>query len=234
MTLLTIVQNVCRLTGLRVPTTVVDSTDTQVQQLYALANEEGGTLARDFEWQALNLEQTFVTVAGAEQTGAVPDDLDHFLPNTFFNRTTRLTMIGPITPQLWQAIQAQPQLNRVYLCFRERDGKFLVTPDATAGQTVAYEYVSKNWAKAADLTPLPYFQADTDTSYIDERLIELGLRWRFLSAKNLDYAEAYRTYQTELQKLEARDGGSTQLNITGSTTWGLWGFPNLPLGNFPG
>ena len=65
-------------------------------------------------------------------------------------------------------------------------------------------------------------------------MLQLGLRWRFLAAKNLDYAEVYRTYQTELQKLQARDGGSTQLNITGSTTWGLWGFPNLPQGNFPG
>jgi len=44
----------------------------------------------------------------------------------------------------------------------------------------------------------------------------------------------YRTYQTELQKLQARDGGSTQLNITGATTYGLFGFPNLPLGNWPG
>lgn len=234
MTLLTIVQETCRLTGLRVPLEVVASTDTQVQQLFALANEEGEDLARSFEWQALNRQQLFTTVAGEEQTGAVPADLDHFIPNTFFNRTTRLTLIGPITPQLWQAIKAQPQLNRVYLCFRERDGDFLVTPDATAGDEIAYEYVSKYWAASAGGTPQAAFAADTDTTYLSERLIILGLRWRFLASKNLDYAEAYRSYQTQLQQVQARDGGSTQLNLTGSTTWGLWGFPNLPLGNFPG
>ncbi|MBZ4252035.1 hypothetical protein LAJ57_14125, partial [Streptococcus pneumoniae] len=78
MTLLSIVQNVCRLTGLRVPTEVVNSTDTQVQQLYALANEEGQELARSFEWEALNLEQTFTTTATEVQAAAIPADLDHF------------------------------------------------------------------------------------------------------------------------------------------------------------
>lgn len=234
MTLLSIVQNVCRLTGLRVPTEVVNSTDTQVQQLYALANEEGQELARSFEWEALNLEQTFTTTATEVQAAAIPADLDHFLPNTFFNRTTRLTLIGPITPQLWQAIQAQPQLNRVYLCFRERDGDFLITPTPPADQTIAYEYVSTYWARAANGDPKAEFTADTDTTILSDRVLQLGLRWRFLAAKNLDYAEVYRTYQTELQKLQARDGGSTQLNITGSTTYGLYGFPNLPLGNWPG
>jgi hypothetical protein len=233
VTLLTIVQQVCRLTGLRVPTEVVDSTDTQVQQLYALANEEGQELARSFEWQALTREQTFTTTATAIQAGAIPDDMDHFLSNTSFNRSTRLTMIGPITPQLWQAIQAQPQLNRVYLAWRQRDNEYLVTPDATADQTVAFEYVSTEWAEAANGDPQDEFLADNDTTVLAERLFVYGIRWRFLSAKNLDYAEAMRTYQEQLQMAQARDGGSTQLNITGSTTWGLWGFPNLPLGNFP-
>ncbi len=234
MTLLTIVQQVCRLTGLRVPTEVVDSDDTQVQQLYALANEEGHQLATSFEWQALNLEHTFTTVATEEQPTALPDDLDHMLPNTINNRTTRLTVIGPITPQLWQAIKTQPQLNRVYLCFRERDGSVLITPTPDAGDEIAYEYVTKNWALAANSDPKEEFTADTDTTLLSERLIALGVRWRFLSAKNLDYAEVFRTYETELQKVQARDGGSTMLNMTGSTSWGLYGFPNLPLGNFPG
>ena len=51
MSLLTIVQRVCRLVSLPVPTTVVTSTDLVVQQLYALANEEGEELADAYDWQ---------------------------------------------------------------------------------------------------------------------------------------------------------------------------------------
>lgn len=234
MTLLTIVQTVCRLTNLRVPTEVVTSTDTQVQQLYALANEALVDLGKSFTWEALTREQLFTTVAAEEQPGALPSDFDYQLNNTIFNRTTRLTLIGPITPQLWQAIKAQPQLNRVYLCWRERDNVVLMTPEPPAGQEIAFEYISNNFAETADGTPIPEFAADTDTTPLNERLVQYSLRWRFLSAKNLDYAEAFRSYETQLQQEQARDGGMTQLNITGSTTWGLFGFPNLPLGNFPG
>lgn len=234
MSLLTVVQNTCRLTGLRVPTEVVNSTDTQVQQLYALANEALADLARAHTWQILTRQQTFTTVAAEEQPDALPDDFDYELNNTVYNRTTRLTLIGPITPQLWQAIKAQPQLNRVYLCWRERDGAILITPEPPAGQEIAYEYVTSNFAETSTGTPIPEYAADSDVAVLPERLVQLSLRWRFLSSKNLDYAEAFRTYQTQLQIQQARDGGMTQLNMTGSTTWGLWGFPNLPLGNFPG
>ncbi len=234
MSLLTVVQNVCRLTNLRVPTEVVNSTDTQTQQLYALANEALADLGKSFQWQRLTREQLFTTVAAEEQPDALPDDFDYELNNTIFNRTTRLTLIGPITPQLWQAIKAQPQLNRVYLCWRERDNAVLMTPAPPAGQEIAFEYISSNFAETANGDPIPEYAADTDVAILPEGLVQRSLRWRFLSAKNLSYAEEFRTYETQLQMAQAKDGGTTQLNITGSTTWGLWGFPNLPLGNFPG
>lgn len=213
------------------PATVVNSTDTQVKQLYALANEEGEELARDFDWQALREQYLFTTVAADVQPTAVPVDWDHFIANSFFNRSTRRQVIGPITPQTYQAILAQPQLNMVYLAFIERSGQFLITPQPPAGQTIAYEYISKNWAKSSIGTPQPAFLADADTSFISERLIMLGVRWRFLSAKGLDYAEAMRTYELERQKLQARDGGNGMLSITGSDAFLL---DNIQENNFPG
>ncbi len=103
-----------------VPTEVVNSTDAQVQQLYALANEEGDELSGTYDWQVMRKQHLFNTVASAVQASAVPSDLDHFIANSFFNRTTMRYIYGPITPQEWQAIQAQPQLNRVFLAFIER------------------------------------------------------------------------------------------------------------------
>ncbi len=231
MSLLTIVQNTCDLMSITRPVTVVNSTDQQVRQLYALANEEGQALANAFDWQIMRREQTFVTVAQADQTAALPDDIDHFINNSFFNRSTRRRLIGPITPQQYQAILAQPQLNRVYLAFIERDGQFLITPEAPAGQTIAYEYQSTNWAKSAGGVPQSSFIADTDETYLPEYLIKLGLRWRWQSAKGLDYAETMSTYEREKQRLTARDGGNTILNTTGSDTFIL---SNLPEGNYPG
>jgi hypothetical protein len=232
VTLLTIIQRTCDLIGVARPATVVTSTDQTVRQLYALANEEGDALASSFNWQALRSQYTFTTEASAVQSSALPADLDRLISNSFFNRTTRRTVIGPITPQQWQAIQAQPQLNRVFLAFVERSGQFLVTPTPQTGQTIAYEYISKNWAISPTGTPQDQFTADADTTYLSERLMILGLRWRYLSSRGLPYAEEMRTYGLQVEQVQARDGGNSELSTTGDDAYIL--SPNIPEGGFPG
>lgn len=216
MSLLSIIQGVCGRLSLAQPPAVVGSTDSQVLQLLALAQEEGKALARRYPWQALTEEQTFVTTATAVQATAVPADFDRFVPNSVFNRTTRRGVLGPITPQQWQAIMAQPVSSKVYLAFRRRTGQYLIIPTPPAGQTIAYEYLSVNWVLggASQTTPAAAYAADTDLSYLSEELITLGVRWRFLQAKGLDYAEAMNTYERELEKAMARDGGASALTLT--------------------
>lgn len=214
MSLLTIIQAVTGLLSLPTPTVVVGSSDRQVQQLLAIANEEGRLLARRHRWQALTEEFTFVTVAADAQPTAIPADFDRWVPNSFFNRTTRRPITGPITPRQWQWIKAQPVYSTVYLAFRERTGQFLFQPDPPVGQNIYGEYVSINWCKSAALAPQAAWAADTDTAFLDETLIQLGLRWRFLKAKGLDYAEDMETYEREVEEAMARDGGSSTLSLS--------------------
>ena len=213
MSLLSIVQDVSGRLSLPQPSAVAGSSDKQVIQLLALANEEGASLARRHPWQALMAQQTFTTVAAPAQPVALPADFDRFVPNSVFNRSTRRPMTGPITPRQWQWIQAQPVYSSAYLAFRERTGQVLIAPTPPAGETIAYEYLSKAWAKSSGGTPQTAFLADADTALLDEGLIKLGLRWRFLRAKGLDYAEEMATYERELELAMARDGGSTALAI---------------------
>ena len=241
MSLLTITQDACALLSLAKPLVVVTSTDLQVNLLYALAKEEGEELRKGgdtgHDWQVLIEEQTFVTVAEPAQAPAFPADFDHFIPDTFFNRTTTRQLIGPITVQEWQAIQAQPALSQVYLAFRERGGKFLITPTPPAGQTIAFEYLSKNWVQPAASTggampaPTPTWASDTDTSLLNEHLIKLGVRWRFLKSKGLDYSEDFTTYQRQVEMAIARDGTARKLSLSGRHRYGIRA--NLPEGGFP-
>lgn len=213
MTMLTIIRNVCARLSLVQPTAVVGSTDKQVIQLLALLNQGGKDLASFYPWEALVDEASFVTVAADAQAAAVPADLDRFVPNSFFNRTTRRPMTGPITSREWQWIKAQPVYSTVYLAFRQRTGSFLIAPQPPAGQSIFYEYVSLNWALSNTNTPQPQFLADTDTSYLDEELLTLTTTWRFLRAKGLDYAEEMETFTRQQEQAAARDGGSTMLTI---------------------
>lgn len=233
MTLLTIISNVAGRLSLTIPTSVVGSTDAQVIQLYTLTNKAGHDLSQAANWQALIQEKTFVTVNATVQPSAVPTDFDHFIANSFYNRTTRRPIVGPITSIQWQNLIAQPSFSTVYLMYRQRAGQFLLGPPTVpppAGQTIAYEYVSTNWAKSATNVAQSSFLADTDTSYLDESLITDAVVWMFLRAKGLSYAEEMQTYGRNLDQQMARDGGSSQLALSPRAL--NMTRVNLPDGNF--
>lgn len=55
--------------------------------------------------------------------------------------------------------------------------------------------------------------ADTDIFILDEFLIQLGVAWRFLEAKGLDYTAKLAEYKAEVDKSIARDGGARPLML---------------------
>lgn len=233
MTMLSIIQDVADRMGIPRPASVISSNDTQVRQLLALLNEEGCELSKRGDWQSLTTEWTFQTTAATLQDDtALPDDLGRFIADSFFNRTQVRKLIGPITPQEFQRIQAQPVYNKVYLAFRERLGKFLISPPPPADNLIAYEYISKNWAKSSAGVAKAKFTADDDTSYLPEDLLKFGLRWRWKQAKGLPYGEDMTTYERAASKALANDGGARALNMVGDEIpYALWG-ANVPEGGY--
>lgn len=229
MTALLIVQNAASRISLTIPQAVFSSTDPQVIQLRNLMNEEGLSLARDpsVAWTALMREKTFTTVAQAIQTSAVPTDFGWYLNDTLWNRTTMIKLAGPVSPEEWQTFQSLALISLPAAVFRFRGGDILIYPSPVAGNTCAYEYGSTYWV-TGDKTAMT---ADTDTAKIDEEVITLGLIWRYLRAKGLDYAEPFRTYQLAKQSATARDGGKRKVFLGGNTPnpWNA----NIPQGNWP-
>jgi hypothetical protein len=213
MTALTIVQAACTRLGLTSPTAVFASTDDQIIQLRNLMNEEGDELSKAHPWTRLLTEKTFTTAAQAVQTGAVPTDFSWFMNNTMWNRTTRIKLGGPVSAEDWQTFQAISLLSIPQAAFRFRGGDVLIYPSPAAGQTCAYEYISTYWVSGSKAA----MTADTDTALIDESVISLGVRWRFLKAKGLDYAEDFRSYELAKAKAIGRDGGRRTSFIGGST-----------------
>jgi len=60
------------------------------------------------------------------------------------------------------------------------------------------------WIVGADGTPKRYPTADTDIVLFDTRLSITGLKYRFLAAKGLEFAEAMRDFIVRLNKLAGR------------------------------
>jgi hypothetical protein len=235
LSLLTIIQNAAGRLGIPSPSAVVSSTNAQVKQLLSLANKEGVELAARADWQVLTKEKTFTTVAQEIQTSSVATDYGHYSIDTMFNRSAIRKVVGPLTPAEWQAEKAFPVYTAVNPAFRFRGNNLLFTPNPTAGQTVAYEYIGLDWVLAIDGTTYKAaFTADDDTSVLNEPVMTDGVVWRFKSAKGLDFTEEFQEYEEKVARLTAQDGGGKPRlslhNGLGRTAF----YPaNIPEGTWP-
>lgn len=217
MTLLTVVQNSCDRLGIARPSSAFSSTDNAIIQLVGLAQQEGKELAKRHSWQVLTTEKTFTSIAAETQTSAIPTDFDRFVDETFFNRTMKRFVDGPLTPQEWQYHKGIVATT-IIEAFRVRGNSLLLTPTPSAGSTYAYEYVSKNWCESSGGTDQSAWASDTDVGILDEELMTLGIIWRWQRAKGLDYAESFNTYEMQVGQAITRDGGKPRLNIGRDTS----------------
>jgi hypothetical protein len=214
MSLLQLIQGVCNSPGIGIPapSAVVNSTDRAIKELLELAQQEGRELADRAAWQAITTEKTFTSVAAETQTSAIPSDFNWMVPDTFFNRTKTRRFIGPLTPQQWQTQKAQ-SVSTVTDYYRIRGNNILVIPTMAAGDTCAYEYVSLNFCESSGGTDQSAWAADTDVGLLDEKLMKLGIIWRYKKGKGLDYAEDFQTYEVKVTQAIARDGARTKLDF---------------------
>lgn len=216
MTILAVIQDVCRRQGLTVPSAAAASTEKTVRQLFGLANQSALAIARRGTWQALTREKTFSTVAAMVQTNSVPSDFDWIIPDTAFNRSRSRPLVGPLSNQEWQRMQAtlSPLVENP---FRFRGGSIEIHPAPTAGETCAYEYMSKMVVRrTADdiVTELSVFEQDGDEFVLDEELLKLDLMWRFKDAKGLNYAEDFNAAEREIIVALTRDGGKPRISAS--------------------
>lgn len=216
MSLLTMVQYFARRTNLAVPTTVTGSTDDQVNQIKALLEEEGNDLAKRGDWQEITFEALHTTVATESQgaiTAIATNGFNYIKHDTFWDRTENLPVLIYDGVD-WQAEKGFAVTGPRYHV-RLRGNELLANPVPVAGNTWAFEYVSKNWIVQEDgTTYLQYFAADTDTALLPEDILLMGLRWRWKKEKGFDYAEDFRTYEMMLRDALSRNGLRRTLNMS--------------------
>lgn len=216
MSFLSLIQNSAKRLGLSNPASAYNSSDNQVVQLVALAQEEGIELAESFDWKVLTREKTFTGTAAAAQVGALASDYDRHVPDTFFNRTQKRPIFGPISPADWQFTQSVVATGGIVESFRIRGTDLLLTPTPNGIDSYAYEYISNQWCQSNTSTAQSAWAADTDTGILSEEVMTLGIVWRFLRAKGFDYAEAFRTYELAKARAETKDGGGKRTIKMGS------------------
>jgi hypothetical protein len=207
MSLLTMIQDAARSLNQTPPSVVVASSDPGAQLFLTLAKREGRELARRHDWQNLIVNHTWTSTATQAQSSALPSDYDHLVPDVeIWNRSTNTVYSGPTPSNIWSRLQSGIT-GGVTGWWRIVGNVLQIYPTPTAGHTLALDYVSKNYCESSGGTDQSDWAADSDLGRIPERLMELGICWRWLRAKGMDYAEELATYEREVEKAASRDRG---------------------------
>jgi hypothetical protein len=222
--------------GLPIPVSVVGNPDGQIGQILGLANREGDELAEiEGGWPALRGEQVFNLVAGTD-TYPVPTDFSYYYQGTAWDRTTHQPVLGPLSPEEWQAVKSGLYPAGLFYRFRMfgvNNIVFLPVPANT--DTIAIEYRSTNWCQSALGAGQGAFLADTDNPVLPPTLFVLGIKWRFRAAKGLDYSEERAAYDLALARLHPRAFVTQYIAMAGPRASGSILNPGLvPWGNWPG
>jgi hypothetical protein len=236
-TLLDLINMTCLEVGLPTTPLVVSSLDTQVKQLLALANREGREqVAAPVQWPQLQKVQT-ITLVNGTASYAFPVDFNAYIADTIWNPSMRWTVAGPVSPQNWEFLKSGLINTQPWMRYRIWAGSiyFDPTPSTTnAGQTVTIEYQSNSYSVSAAGVPQTKWTADTDTFVLPEDILVLGLKWRFLAAKRMDYSEEKRAWADACDKEIARAYGLRSQPLNNQTYADPFGKGSIQDGDFPG
>jgi hypothetical protein len=189
VTILSVIRNVCQINGVPAPAAVVSSLDSAAAQLLAIANELLDTIAQDSRYQVFTAEALW-TFLPQENQGSILDIAPGIIYTnnfTFYDRTLRRALYGPVEDDEWQALKAMPNPGPFYK-FRIRGNDLLINPVPQAPLSlIAFEYKTKHLVRPSSGPDKQYFTADDDTCIFPENILQRGIRFRWKQEKGLPY-----------------------------------------------
>lgn len=197
-------------------TEAYSSTDQVALEMADLANEVASDIAASHDWRALTKIHSLV---GGSESYALPQDYD---------RMALASEIDDGASWFW----GYTPFDSVNDWMRFKSGTYpILSPGGwiilggellfypAARENAQFPYISKEWARSEDGTPKAQFTADNDTFALPERLMTLGLIWRWKAQKGMDYSEDMATYELALGQAQTRDRGAHVLRSNRSVNF---------------
>lgn len=205
------------------------SSDPAFVQLVSICTTAGQELLGLHDWQKMTKEHSFVTTTAVEAN--LPDDFGYMIDQTQWDRTAGFPLGGPLSPQNWAYREGSlVGDSTIYVCFRIQEGVMKMLPDPmTAGKTIAFEYISRNWVLAVDGTTYKDEVTAADDTVLYESIVMIKfLKLRFLEAKGFDTTAATDQFGNVFMQWTGRDISAPVLNMAGRRGYPYLGHRNIP------
>lgn len=228
MTFLSAAQSAAIRLGVSKPSAFFSSTNRFEQEIIDLANEVVAEIVKAHDWRALILQRQ-MPGDGVTTAFDLPDDYDRMPKNTNVGRANWYTWGYVDCPDLnfWDDLRnglASPSPGYWIML----GGQIQFIPPISADTTAEFYYVSKAAViDGDDNSRKNEFTKDSDTFVLDERLLTLGLIWKWRQMKQLNYAEDLKNYEIRIDQLSGEDKGSRVLRLGNRTVgWdATWAYP---------
>lgn len=209
MTVLSACQDACPKLNQPAPSSLFSTTTTFAVELRSVANDTAEAVSKVHDWQKLKTLQS-MTGDGTKEAFALPSDYDRMVL-----KSSVLTsqFASPLTPARdedhWLDLQLRPYIAApgVWIIL---GGQMQIRPALATGVTAKFYYIKNKCVTGGTKTA---FDTDTDTFDLPERLIRLGVIWRWRAMKRMDYSEDLQNFEIALSEEISRDKGSRVLTV---------------------
>lgn len=200
MTLRSVINDACDIVSLDQFDTVYGNVNPNAQTMLQFAQDAGDEIARRVDW-----EKTLKTATVPTSPYALDENFQRLITGGAVT-TAAGDFVRPVSNGgEWTVIKQVPSSQPYFFI---RGGKMLFAP-ASAGTGAVIEYVSRNWVLAGT-DEKSTFTADDNTFLFPERLLTMGLIWRWKRQKGLTYDDQLAEFEAALAFEIAADRGASQ------------------------
>lgn len=213
MSLLTVCQDAAVELNQPIPIAVASGASVFARELLLHANRSARAIMEFHDWRALTVLGT-LTGNGSSTSFDLPDDYDRMpkkarlhsasWQNSSFRRADDLDQWLYLNDT---AINGTPG-NWIIL-----GGQLQIYPAMPVTETARFYYISNAIVDPETGDNKSKFTADTDVYRLDERLLTLGIVWRWRAQKRLAFDIELRNYEIALSEAIGTDKGSRILTV---------------------
>jgi hypothetical protein len=194
-------------------------------ELTDLVNEVAKDILKSHDWQGL-MKFAPIEADGTQTDFDLPEDYDRMLVRSdvvedtgWFWGYQQVTDVNDFTYWADRGFTITPGVWTLY----GNQLHFAPAPTIDA----QYPYISSYYARdTSSLALKPAFTADTDEFLLPERLLTLGLVWRWRENKKLDWSGDQEAFTKAISEYAAKDKGSRMYRRTGrpwlAGTYAAW------------
>ena len=170
------------------------------------ANEAAIDIAEAYDWQRLTKLAT-VTGDGSDTSFPFPTDYDRMVMKTnLAGQDSNIDLVKSRDLDQWAYFQnhASTSVPGHWLII---GGEIQFDPAPALGVEYSYYYISNQIVSGNKAT----FTTDSDEFLLSERVLKLGVIWRWRASKRMEYAEDMENFNVALSKAITKDKGSRVL-----------------------